>query len=237
MSDDDPERQKRLEKLERRIDSHQRHLENLAQMPANNYAASAWIMDRKSIDGISLSDRIWTHAAKTAEEVKHTILLNLQAGNSARRVRDQLMQTQEQVAAGIPKWLQKELDLASPKSIKDKVERYMAKKVKYNAMRVARTEIQRAFRGSYMTLAKKLDFVTHVKWNLSGSHFHLMPEGDICTDIAETDNGQGPGVYPKDAVPFDGGPAHPHCMCNLTTVIQSMEDTLAEELAEMDAEA
>ena len=33
------------------------------------------------------------------------------------------------------------------------------------------------------------------------------------------DDGLGKGVYPPDAVPYDGAPAHPNCMCFLTSVI------------------
>jgi len=37
-------------------------------------------------------------------------------------------------------------------------------------MRVARTEIQRAWRGPFVEMVKKLDFVFGIKWNLSGAH-------------------------------------------------------------------
>lgn len=171
------------------------------------------------IDGLKLSERIWKHARETAKQIEKQVTLALQTGMSAKRLRDQILATTEQQPVTIPKYLQKQLRDATPEQIAKKVAKYIEKKQKYNAMRVARTEIQRAWRITYVEQSKKLPFVKGIKWNLSGSH----NINDICDELATADVGLGPGVYPPNAVPFNGQPAHPQCICNLTTVLDELE--------------
>jgi len=171
------------------------------------------------IDGLKLSDRIWKHAKEAAKQIEKQVMLSLQTGMSANRLRDQLLATAEQQPIKIPEYLQKQLKDATPEQIAKKVSEYIKKKQEFNAKRVARTEIQRAWRITYVEQSKKLPFVKGIKWNLSGSH----NIEDICDELANTDVGLGPGVYPPNAVPFNGQPAHPQCMCNLTTVLDELE--------------
>jgi len=172
-------------------------------------------------DGLKLSDRIWKLAKQTAKDIEKQVMLSLQTGMSARNLRDQILKTAEQQPVEIPVWLQKQLKNAAPETIAKKVEKYIKKRQKYNAMRVARTEIQRAWRVTYVNQAKQLPFVKGIKWNLSKSH----PKKDICDELARANPvGLGPGVYPPDAVPFGGMPAHPHCLCYLTTVLADLEE-------------
>jgi len=189
-------------------------------MTQTNYAATAWVMDKPAIDGIKLSDRIWKLADKTAEDVKRLLTASLQTGMSAKKVRNQILRTQQQVESNIPKYIQEQLQGLSPEGARKVIDRYVRKTMRYNAMRVARTEIQRAWRGSYVEMTKKLPFVQGIKWNLSASH----PKTDICDDLALADVGMGPGVYPKEGVPYGGQPAHPHCMCYLTSEMDSVEE-------------
>ena len=191
-----------------------------------NYAATAWIWKHYAEDGLRLSDRIWKMATQTAKDIEKQVMLALQTGMSARRLRNQILATAEQQEIEIPKWLKEQLKNAEPDEIAKKVARYVEKKQKYNAMRVARTEIQRAWRASYVNMSKKLNFVKGIKWNLSRNH----PKKDICDDLASANPvGLGPGIYPKDAVPFNGHPAHPHCRCYLTTVLEPVEEMLTSE--------
>jgi len=176
-------------------------------------------------DGLKLSDRIWKMAQQTAKDIQKQVMLSLQTGMSARRLRDQILKTAQQQPVEIPKWLQRQLKDADPDTIAKKVAQYIKKKQKYNAMRVARTEIQRAWRVSYVEQAKKLPFVKGIKWNLSESH----PEEDICDELASADPiGLGPGVYPPDAVPHNGGPAHPQCLCYPTSVLAPLEEMIGD---------
>lgn len=87
--------------------------------------------------------------------------------------------------------------------------------VNYNAMRLARTEINNAFHFTQIRYTREMPWVDGYRWNLSGSH----PTLDVCNTYAQGNhNGIGRGVYKKSDVP---GKPHPHCFCYLTTVTAS----------------
>lgn len=86
-------------------------------------------------------------------------------------------------------------------------------KARYNAERIARTEMARAYADGQMLRYKNDDDVVALKWVLSSRH----PRYDICDFYASADlYGLGKGVYPKDKFPTL--PAHPHCMCRISPV-------------------
>jgi hypothetical protein len=78
----------------------------------------------------------------------------------------------------------------------------------YNAERIARTEIARAYgKGSFARINDDPD-IEAMRWELSSAHSIT----DICDFHAGLDGyGMGPGVYPKNNYP--AYPAHPHCTC------------------------
>ena len=166
-------------------------------------------------DGLKLSDRIWKMADEASKNIQRQVMLSLQTGMSADRLKEQILKTAEQVEVKIPKYLENQLKNASPNKIAEEVAKYVERKESYNAKRVARTEIQKAWRGSYMEQVKQLSFVKGIKWNLSGSH----REKCVCEDYARANLGLGMGVYPVDAVPNGGLPPHPNCFCYLTSVL------------------
>jgi len=87
--------------------------------------------------------------------------------------------------------------------------------VSYNAMRLARTEINNAFHFSTIRNTREMPWVKGYQWNLSGSHPHI----DICNTMAQANHdGIGRGVYKKANVPPK---PHPQCFCYLTTVTAS----------------
>ncbi len=79
-------------------------------------------------------------------------------------------------------------------------------------MRLARTEINMAYRYADYERWKDMDFVLGIKIQLSDAH----PKYDIC-DILQ-------GEYPKD---FKFGGWHPHCLCFATPILQSDKDFIA----------
>jgi hypothetical protein len=84
--------------------------------------------------------------------------------------------------------------------------------VSYNAMRLARTEINNAFHFSSIRYTREQPWVTGYKWNLSGSHGRV----DICNEYAQKNHDSlGRGVFKKSNVP---GKPHPNCLCYITTV-------------------
>lgn len=86
-------------------------------------------------------------------------------------------------------------------------------KARYNAERIARTEMARAYADGQMNRYINDDDVVALKWTLSSRH----PRYDICDLYANADlYGLGKGVYPKNKFPTL--PAHPHCMCRVSPV-------------------
>lgn len=86
-------------------------------------------------------------------------------------------------------------------------------KARYNAERVARTEMTRAYGEGFKCNLEDDEDAVGYRSELSSRH----PDTDICDYYASVDNYEmGPGVYPVDAGP--DLPYHPHCMCNLATV-------------------
>ena len=79
-------------------------------------------------------------------------------------------------------------------------------------MRLARTEINMAYRYADYERWKDMDFVLGIKIQLSDAH----PKYDIC-DVLQ-------GEYPKD---FKFGGWHPHCLCFATPILQSDKDFIA----------
>lgn len=181
--------------------------------------ASNWLMENYKINGLTLSERIWKNSRAQSKIIINSITNNLQSGMSAKTMAKRLLNITEQQEIQIPKWLQKEINKMDPNEVAKKVDRYINTKMRKNAERVTRTEIQRAWRGNYVEGVKELDFVKGIKWNLSGSH----PKKDICDDLATADlYGLGYGVYLPDKVPYNGHPVHPHCLCYLTSVLEDI---------------
>lgn len=93
-------------------------------------------------------------------------------------------------------------------------------KARYHAERIARTERARAYAEG--EIARHMDDpdVVAFQWKLSTRH----PVVDICDVYANADlYGLGKGIYPKDKFPHL--PAHPHCICRITPIIEGMIDT------------
>lgn len=90
-----------------------------------------------------------------------------------------------------------------------RLERAVMEKARYQAERVARTEIARAYGDAKMARIQADEDTTGWRWSLSSAHGDTM---DICDFNAEVDlYGMGPGIYPLDQGPEY--PAHPNCTC------------------------
>lgn len=82
-----------------------------------------------------------------------------------------------------------------------------------NAMRLARTETNMAYRTADQERWRQLDFVIGYRVVLSDNH----PEPDICNDLSARRGEKGSrGVYPKDFV-FKGW--HPQCRCYVMPIL------------------
>jgi hypothetical protein len=87
-------------------------------------------------------------------------------------------------------------------------------KQRYNAERIARTEMARAYGDATFTDAIYNDEMIGVQFTLSSGHEVF----DICDVHCGADlYGMGEGIYPKTQAPEY--PFHPHCLCNARQVM------------------
>jgi len=94
--------------------------------------------------------------------------------------------------------------------------------VSYAAFRLARTELNNAFKTAQEERYVDEPWTKGMRWNLSGSH----PVPDICNLLAEEDRHElGAGIYPVGQRPN----SHPNCLCFLTAE-QIGEDEFIEGL-------
>lgn len=104
--------------------------------------------------------------------------------------------------------------------VRDMVKPDVAGGVSYAAFRLARTEINNAYKTSQELRYKDEPWTKGMQWHLSRSH----PVPDECNRYAEADDhGLGAGVYPFGARPH----SHPNCLCYMTPV-QVDEDEFVE---------
>lgn len=149
-------------------------------------------------DGFKLSDRIWstdkTLRTNLNSMIEQCVNQGLSAVEFSRAV-------EEYLTLPGPKWTT---------AIKPSVTGRGS--VKYNALRLARTETNQGYYRAQELSAQNSVIVRGVKWNLSRSH----PKKDIC-DIWATQDlyGLGPGVYKPGTTPTE----HPNGFCYKTDVL------------------
>jgi hypothetical protein len=130
------------------------------------------------------------------------------------------------------------VESGNAKAMDKRLHRAVEEKARYQAERVARTEIARAYGDAKIAVIQGDEDSTGWRWVLSSAHKHT----DICDFNADADlYNMGPGVYPLDRGPEY--PAHPHCTCILRPFYKehngrSTVDTKAgiEYLKSLDAE-
>lgn len=151
----------------------------------------------------SLSKALWKNTQKTQKDVQTVVAQGI---------------AQNKSAYDIAKDLEKYVD---PSARKDwdwsKVYPGTAKKVDYNAQRLARTMVSHAYQQSFVETTKKNPFVTKYQWLSSG--------GERMCDICEARNEQ---YYDKDDLPLD----HPMGMCTFVAVIEDSTEEMVNRLAD-----
>ena len=183
-------------------------------------------------DGFRLSDRIWKLNGTMKKNLQTVIEQSVNQGKSAvefsRAVEDYLDRP------GKP-W---RTDIKPGLDVGDKVKTsdgrvYTIKQpratVKYNALRLARTETNQAYHKAQKVSDKESDVVKGTKWNLSASHPQYPPSymyngyNEICDYRAKANHhGKGAGVYPAGETPWD----HPNGLCFLTSVLKQKDELI-----------
>ncbi len=148
-------------------------------------------------NGMNLSQRLWNQSQELKKELEHTISTAIERGQSA-----------VVLSKRISKYL---TDYPLLKS--DYAEKYgkavSCHNCQYASIRLARTEINMAYRKAEQLRWQQFDFVLGYEVKLSKRH----PAPDICDDLL--------GIYPKDFV-FVGW--HPNCMCYVVPIVMSDEE-------------
>lgn len=147
--------------------------------------------------GLNLSKNLWTQAEDYKTALEETISLGVQRGTSAVTL-----------SKKISKYLQ-DFD----KIREDYTEKFgkasRVKNCEYRSMRLARSEINMAYRTAEQERWKRMDFILGYEIKLSKAHKHE----DICDCLA--------GQYPKD---FKWTGWHPNDMCHAVPIIMSDEE-------------
>jgi hypothetical protein len=172
-------------------------------------------------DGLHLSDRIWRLDRQARDLLTNAIELAVVQGYGAGQAAAELLSRGQQVPIDI----QSKLGAANAAKIAQEATMQLLSGTGSpmdNAMRVMRTELNRAHGEAYMAAGEKHPDFAGWKFLLSPAH----PAPDIC-DLHSTANlhGLGPGVYPSRAkCPW---PAHPN-------TISYVEIVFADEVTDAD---
>lgn len=147
--------------------------------------------------GLNLSKNLWSQADDYKTALEETISLGIQKGTSAITLSKKISQ------------YLKDFD----KIREDYTEKFgkasRVKNCEYRSIRLARSEINMAYRTAEQERWKRMDFILGYEIKLSKAHKHE----DICDCLA--------GQYPKD---FKWTGWHPNDMCHAVPIIMSDEE-------------
>lgn len=186
----------------------------------NTKAMDAFISRTEA--GLNLSDRIWQPVKQLRSEMELAMTVAIGDGDSASQISRYVRQYLNNPDKLFRRIRDEKGNLKLSKAAKayhpgQGVYRSSAK----NAMRIARTETNIAYRRADNTRWQQMDFVVGQEIHLSRNH----PVTDICDTLA--------GKYPKNFV-FDGW--HPQCFCYVVPILLSEKEMLAMQQAKMNGE-
>lgn len=165
-------------------------------------------------DGLQLSDRIWRLDRGARDAVTNAIEQAVIQGHGAAQAATQFLMRGEPV----PVDLRNKVNAANAPALSRRVSAQLLTgegNAMDNALRLFRTEINRAHGEAYMMGAENLVGFVGFRFLLSPAH----PKHDICDLLAEQNlYGLGPGVYPsREKCPW---PAHPNTLSFLVSVFE-----------------
>lgn len=156
-------------------------------------------------DGLQLSQRIWRLENGGLQQIRSTLATAMAERTNARDLANRL-ESQLGADQDMPRWTEDRLygmtpaqRLASKKGLLTGTEN-RTQGIAYNALRLARTELQNANHAVTTEIAQHSPWVTGRFVRLSPAH----PKIDVCDTLAAG------GPYPKDSNLL---PAHVQCMC------------------------
>lgn len=156
---------------------------------------------RRTENGLNLSAKLWNQSQVYKDSLEATISTAIEKGMSA-------VTLSKRISKYLNDW---------PSLQADYQEKFgkatNCYDCEYRSIRLARNEINIAYRTAEQLRWQQFDFILGYKIKLSGSH----PRYDICDDLA--------GDYPKD-FKFVGW--HPNCLCYTVPIVMSEDEYWSE---------
>jgi hypothetical protein len=165
-----------------------------------NQRALLALLSRTAQDGLKLSDRVWRIERSYRRALQKLVEDGVARGLNSRKL---AREVQKYLQPGV--WTAHKLETRRRLGV--------PKDVSYEAMRLARTELNNAFHEGMITASRATPSYEGIFWRLSGSH--RVP--DVCEDYAAHN---GNGFWPKGEEPVR---PHPQCFCVTFPAHQSPE--------------
>ena len=181
---------------------------------ARNLQAREEFKNRIIAGGMDLSDMIWQYTGKLKTQLDVALSNAITMGRSAQ----QISRDVRSFLTEPDRLFRRVRDEKGVLQLSKAAKAFHPGRGKYrssykNAMRLARTETNMAYKAADMARYQQLDFVVGFEVKLSKSHPLRMPEGDICDELK--------GLYPKE---FKFTSWHPQCMCYVTSVMMTDDE-------------
>ncbi|MBO6117349.1 MAG: hypothetical protein J6P44_02275 [Bacteroidales bacterium] len=170
---------------------------------------------KRKENGLDLSQKVWKYTGRYKQNIEDALSVGISEGKSAAEIsRDirRYLNEPNRLYRHILNMAEKYNWSKIAQSYHPGVGRYRSSYK--NALRLAVTETNIAYRTADYERWKNMDFILGIEIQLSGNH----PVRDICDDLK--------GKYPKD-FKFTGW--HPHCRCFATPIIMSDEEYLNDD--------
>jgi hypothetical protein len=175
-------------------------------------------------DGLVLSQRLWRLENGGLAAIRQTLSAGMVGRTSAWELARQV-EGQLGANADFPRWTRKRLSVLSPRDraedlsgllrAGDVLQPWQSRGVAYNALRLARTEIQYANHAVTSEIARNFPGIVGRKSRLSPEH----PKTDICDEYAAG----GPYAVTENFLPL-----HPQCLCYYEEVLMPPKEFAAQ---------
>lgn len=197
----------------------------LSKMQDRNLDALDAFQKRK-VGGLDLSKRVWKYAGQFRDTMEMGIDVGVGEGTSAQQLSKDLRNSLVDPDKLFRRVRDKRGQLHLSKAAKAFHPGQGVYRSSYkNAMRLARSEINMAYKQADQLRWQNLDFVVGFEVRLSNNHtLNGKPFKDICDKLA--------GRYPKNFV-FKGW--HPQCRCLVVPILQDPDEFDKQELDELKA--
>lgn len=175
------------------------------QYRANQRAVDAVIA--RQINGLNLSDRIWS----TSKKINHTLgQIAIDSLREGKHPVEAAKRMQRYVVAG------KRTLVTEYPNMMDRIGDMLPDNLSYEALRLARTEMASAYGEAEKEKAAEAPYARGLKWETSNAGVTC----DTCKDNENRITDLGVGIYRVEELPEY--PAHPNCLCQLNPVTEDL---------------